>query len=129
MAATEDTTSPNFAHLISQLDTGGFNYDATEELKRLVQALEGAAEQDGKSKGTVTLKLTLSMDKRGLLTIIPDLQVKSPTPARPATAMWVGKEGVLHRSDPRQQKLPLHAVPAAAPPKDVEEPKQAPRSI
>lgn len=96
-----------FDLLIAGLDSGAVNGELTREMRALVEAINERALADGKAKGSLTVKLTIAAENNGRVDISVDATSKRPSPRRSKEVRWVGKNGQLLLSDPRQETLPL----------------------
>jgi hypothetical protein len=105
----------SFSIILQQLGEGTLHSELSETLRDMVRQLEHHAEDFGKAKGTLTLVLTIGADREsGMVAIVPDVKTKLPKPARKTGIFWRNGAGNLVPENPRQQKLPLAAVPQAA---------------
>lgn len=110
----------SLAVLLQAIGEGTFHAECSEELHQMVRKLEQHAYDFSKAKGTITIALTVDIDREGVVTIDPDVKVKVPKPARKKGRFWVTPGGNLSPENPKQQKLPLRDVGASAPLRDVD---------
>jgi hypothetical protein len=81
------------------------------ELQTLLKNLaEHAAFTRSDAKGSLTLKLSFSVESNGITNIGYDIGVKTPKRKTGKTTMWLTRGGNLSVSNPRQQSLPLRDV-------------------
>ena len=113
-AVAPDEGARSFSIILQQLGEGTLHTELSETLRDMVKQLEHHAEDFGKAKGTLTLVLTIGADREsGMVAIVPDVKTKLPKPARKTGIFWRNGSGNLVPENPRQQKLPLAAVPQA----------------
>lgn len=127
MATEEGARS--YAVLLSSLEDGQLLVDLSTKLHELNNKLALAAENVGKAKGELTLKLKLSADAGGTVQVDGEILCKEPKPGRARSVLWLSKGNNLVSENPRQTKLPLREVPGAGPARDVPKPNEAPRSV
>jgi hypothetical protein len=109
-----------FGHVLHELEDGGLHVELSSQLRATCEQLAAHAESYGKATGSLTLTLRLSADRGGPVAIDAEVTSKTPRVSRPKTIMWLSKGFNLVPHNPRQQKLPIHEVPAPAPPRDVD---------
>lgn len=104
---THDNTTNNppvatAGHLIISMRNGAANDLATEELQKLVQAVQTT----GKS-GDVTIKVKVSKLKDGDTEVKVEMKVSSHIPVGdlPAGIYYPSENGGLYRTDPRQLSM------------------------
>lgn len=115
----QDEGARSFAVLLQAIGEGTFHAECSEQLHELTRRLEAHAYDFSKAKGTLTLALTVEIDREGVVTIDPDLKLKVPKPARKKGRFWVTPGGNLSPENPKQTTLPLREVPAARAPRDM----------
>jgi hypothetical protein len=96
-----------FAAVLAELAKGQIHTDASEQLHRLVDAVQ----EHGK-EGTLTVKLTvgpIAKDDTSVLVVKATVDSKPPKTA-PSSAYFVDGTGNLSRRDPRQGELPFEVV-------------------
>jgi hypothetical protein len=99
-----------FPKLLSELDHGIAQDDASEKLTDLVRAV-----REHVKPGSLTLKLKIVPAGSGqLMTITYDVKVDMPKPDKEATLLFATENGRLQRDNPEQQTLNLRTVPADA---------------
>jgi hypothetical protein len=104
---TKDEGPRSFTHFLAGLDMGAIADDASHQLRDLVKQLTVWAEDNNKTaKGTLTLKLSLSVDPTSLAKVGADITTKAPKRIKRDAIMWVDGTDNLVASDPRQQGLP-----------------------
>lgn len=114
----ESTRPLNF--VLAQLEDGSFHDEASEELRKLSLKLKEHAENNATAKGKLVITLDLVVDK-GLLLIVPNLEVKSPRARRKSSVMWISEQGNLSTDNPKQPSLFPRALPA-----ESAKPREAP---
>jgi hypothetical protein len=103
---TDGAGARSFATFFSLLGEGDANDEASEALFLLGQALQDEAlKRNAQIKGSLTLKLDITCDPRGVVGVSWDVARKDPKPQRIAAALWVDKNGNLVHENPRQQNL------------------------
>lgn len=101
-----------FTDTLKDINAGKFVEELTEQLAEAV----GHATATGKSASlTVVLKIKPAKGGGNVLTIEHDSKLKVPEFDRPPTYLFLGPDNALLTSDPRQQSLPLRAVPSDKP--------------
>lgn len=92
---------------LRHISGGTFLDEAAEKMAELVHAVDST-----RKAGKITLVISLRQATAGAMAISG--QIKLSAPKEPATEalMFPTPEGNLLVEDPRQQKLPLKAVPA-----------------
>jgi hypothetical protein len=124
-----DAKVRTFGRLLASLEDGELESEATHKLARLTLELIKQAENQGKAKGELTLKLKLSADSGGTVTIDGAVDTKEPKPLRARTHLWLDKTGALLNENPKQTKLPLREVGPVKPTREIESETQPPRSV
>lgn len=101
---TEHETEQVFtaSHLLASMRNGAANDRATEELEKLVRAV-----QETDKSGSVTIKIKVAKLKGGETELKVDMTVGSSIPVGdiPFGIYYPDKQGALHRTDPRQMEL------------------------
>jgi len=101
----------SFSVVFQAIADGEAHAEASEEMQSLLKSLQDEAKNtNGSASGSMTIKLGLKVDAKGVATIAYSVDVKKPTKKRPGATMWVTKGGNLSPDNPRQQKLPLRDV-------------------
>ncbi len=124
-SADPDTTLPSansperhqlrtFSLLLSNLEGGQFNQDASEVLEEIVSLCNEAIQQDRKFKASISITVNFRAD-RGVVEITSDMKSKLPPPVRRTSLMHVSGGKFLSLTDPRQQTLPLRGLAAETP--------------
>lgn len=108
MAYPENTngdTVHTASHLLATMRNGAANDAATEELEKLVGAIQESS--DDKASGYVNIKIKVSKLKGGETELKVDMKVTSsiPVAAIPFGIYYPGENGSLHRTDQRQMSL------------------------
>lgn len=104
----EDTSANarSFATFYATLGDGDANKETSAEMHELSKALQDQAlKRNDVVKGTLTIKLEVSCDPRGVVGVTWDVARKDPKPQRVAAALWVDKKGHLVHENPRQQVM------------------------
>lgn len=107
---TKDVGPRSFGVVISNINEGTLHSELSEKLQWLARVLEAHALQVGKAKGTLTLKLNLTVDHLGVATVQPEVTIKEPKPLRGAAVFWLDKASNLQPQNPNQTVLPLREV-------------------
>lgn len=104
----------SFSVLITGLDDGAVHSDVSEKLQAMVTEIsEQARLKDGKVRGVFDLKLSVTVDAKGVAEVAADVTVKTPPRKRSPTTVWVTQGGNLTTEIPRQE--PLFGKPRAVP--------------
>jgi hypothetical protein len=108
-----------FADLIESATHGEINETATKEMASLVNEMQTLERTiGGKQKGTLTLKLSFSLE-RGVFDTQAEVSVKRPPKAKPRAFLYATKDGGLSEEDTRQGRLDFGTA------KDVSTPSAA----
>lgn len=107
-----DEGARSIALLLQGIGEGTFHAEASEALHELNQKLAAHAYDNAKAKGTLTITLSIEIDREGVVTIDPDCKTKAPKPLRKRGRYWLTAGNNLSPENPKQQKLPLSEVPA-----------------
>ena len=91
---------------LGELEGGDFIAEATEKLYNLTVAV-----LDTRKPGSLTIKLALKPNAKGMVEIDAKIDTNEPKEDRPSTNFFVSSDGALLRNDPRQHRLPLSEVP------------------
>jgi hypothetical protein len=96
-----------FASFVIEQRNGGLHAEASDCLAQVVKAV-----QDHGKGGSVIIKIDIKPGSKGTNTLVVSdrVEVKVPQGDRPAALYFPDENGNLHRSDPRQQALPLRRV-------------------
>lgn len=89
------------SELIATISTGEFDFTATRELTKAVEAVEA-----GHGNASVTIKLTIKKDGR-MVVVAPTVKATVPVAGAPKTMFFVNARGELTEDDPKQQVLAL----------------------
>lgn len=84
--------------------------DASEDMAELVKAVDSTSKT-----GKLTIEITVRKATAGAMAITGKVVCKKPTEPVPEALMFSTPEGNLLTEDPRQNKLDLKPVSAAAP--------------
>lgn len=103
-----------FDELITEMDSGSFNSEATGVLRDLLDRLNDHAQRNSKAKGELTVRLSFEALANGRVEIQSDIKSKAPAPPRTRETRWLGERGSLLASDPRQVEMPLKTAGAPA---------------
>lgn len=97
--------------LISALQKGELDAEASNQLREIVAALHGT---HGTPKARMTITLDFTLDG-GVININGDFAVKLPKRTRARTIFWATPENNLARQDPKQHEMAFRDVnvPAA----------------
>lgn len=97
-----------FVQFAAEQRRGAMNADLSDALAELVQTI---TEVGGKAKGSLTLKLDVSLNKDGYsVTVSDEIVLKLPKKETPSSLFFFDEHGNVSRNNPRQQELPLRAV-------------------
>jgi hypothetical protein len=114
----------SFVQMLAQIGDGEAEAVLSRELYELARELrEQAVATMSEKKGTITLTIKLCIDKAAQ-TMAADYEVKTkePQPPRQGSLFFFDRGGNWCRNNPRQQDLPLRAVPDGAGTNDIREP-------
>jgi len=107
MSDERKTEGPrSFSVLLTGLDDGAVHQELSEKLQAMVVEIsEQARLKDGKVRGVYTLKLSVTVDAKGVAEVAADVAVKAPPRKRSPSTVWVTKGGNLTTEVPRQEPL------------------------
>lgn len=105
MTHENSTNNPPVAtagHLIISMRNGAANDLATDELEKLVKAVQATGK-----KGSVTIKMEVAKIEDGDTEVKVTMKVASNIPVAdiPAGIYYPSQDGGLHRTDPRQLSM------------------------
>lgn len=116
-----DTGIKGMAVLLTKLDEGGYEREASDEMHELCKRLAQHATHFGKAKGEIVMTLKFDVDNAGTCNIATDLNIKEPKPIRGRTMVWLDRQNYIALQNPRQGDLPgIREVPRPAAPVDVD---------
>ena len=118
MAKQEGAKS--FAVFLGQCEDGELLSALSQKLQALNAALARHAEQATTARGSLTLKLSLLCDARGVTTVAADVQTVEPKLPRNASVFWQTAGNNLENKNPKQLEMPLRDVNANREERDVE---------
>jgi hypothetical protein len=101
-----------FSRLVSDLEGGGLDTDASNALEEITMLANEAIQQDRKMKATMTITIDFVAHK-GVVEVNSNLKTKLPAPVRRTSMMHVAAGKFLSAVDPRQHTLPLRGVEEA----------------
>lgn len=109
----EKTEGPrSFARFVEGVADGELHRLLSEELFKLGDQLQCDADRlNIKAKGTLTIKLNLSVDPRGVAGVEWDIDGKPPKHKHPAAQAWITPGGNFVFENPKQTKFDLREVP------------------
>jgi len=97
----------SFDQFIFEHQSGELNQELTREMNALTAALQKRAEESGKAKGEITLKISFELESNGLVAINAEAKVKAPGPRKTKEIRWIDKNGRMVSEDPRQTVMQL----------------------
>lgn len=105
MSKDKDKAPRSFAVFLANLAEGDANKELSEALDELSRKLQTEAlSRNGMSKGSLTIKLNMAIDPRGVVAVGWDVATREPKPSRTGGVMFVDDDGYLTHENPRQQK-------------------------
>lgn len=114
MAKNDDEGPRSFSTLLGQLADGEAERDLSEQLLELTKKIQDEALARGdEAKGSLSLKIVITADHKGVATVTYTVDVKHPKRKTSAALYWLTKAGNLTPENPRQTKLPLRDVSSA----------------
>lgn len=111
MADSEQTTMRSLDELVARVGDGELNTAATEQLRKLVDALQERAGEEGTAKGELSLNVRFKARGNGKVEISYTCKTKVPQRPTHATEAWIGRKGGLSTQDERQARLPIGGGP------------------
>lgn len=101
-----------FHILLSRLEGGLLHADLGDKLNELNGELAVHAAQNGKAKGSISLKLTFVHQRNGMVEVTADVKTDAPKTPRESSILFVTEGSNLTVENPKQQTLPLRDVNA-----------------
>lgn len=109
-----------FHLLLARLEGGLLHAELSGQLNELNGQLATLAAQNGKAKGAVTLKLSLTHQRNGMVEVTADVKTDAPKVPRESSIFFVTEGSNLSVDNPKQPSLPLRSVESPqAPPREV----------
>lgn len=90
----------NFLEFIQTFRRGELLAEGDDKLNELIEAISRTG-----SSGSLTLKMSVKVNKAGQLEITPDLAIKKPTRTLGVGIYYANDEGRLSRRDPNQMDI------------------------
>ncbi len=119
-----------FARFLEQLSDGDAHAELSHELHKLTTALADLANAtQGRAKGTLSLKLSLSVDCKGVAAVSYDITTKEPKPSGTASVFWLTHGNNLSVENPRQPNLPVREVKGEEDARELENKDTDARSV
>ena len=104
---------------LEQIEDGELLVELDASMAAMVSELRQVfAAQGGKPKASLTLKITMQMEK-GSVFVDADVTTKLPKRGKPITMLYPTKDNLLVRNDPKQGVLALDGEPRSAPALEV----------
>lgn len=95
-------TPKSFAQFLMEQQGGAVHGELSEKLRDLVEAIETHFNKfPGKTVGELHLKMKITLD-RGAYKVTTEYSTKHPKAPVADTIMWLGADGNLQTSNPRQ---------------------------
>lgn len=119
----------SFIQLLALIGDGELEAVLSSELYDLARELrEQATNMHVERKGSITVTFKFEVDKSAqTMTADYEVKTKEPQPPRQGGLFFFDKQGNWSRNNPRQQDLPLRAVPEGAANNDMRETVDGPR--
>lgn len=96
----------SFSVLLTSLDDGAVHADLSAKLQTMVAEIADQARmKDGKVRGVFDVKLSVTVDGKGVAEVAADVTVKVPPRKRSPSTVWVTKGGNLTTEIPKQEPL------------------------
>ena len=100
-------TPRSFLAFLADQRNGDVVAELSEDLRELGEAIETRfAENPGKTEGELNIKIKLTLNG-GEHHVKVEHKMKLPGRPASSTTMWMGPDGNLQRSDPRQTTMPF----------------------
>lgn len=90
----------NFLEFIQTFRRGELLAEGDDKLAELIEAISRTG-----SSGSLSLKMSIKVNKAGQLEITPDLTIKKPTRTLGVGIYYANDEGRLSRRDPKQMDI------------------------
>lgn len=125
-----DEGARSFAAFLSQVDDGCLHAETSEELHKLMCDLQAhAARYMRDAKGEMHVAMRFAVSPQGTVTVVGEVKTKTPKAKNASSIFWLNKANNLVRQEPRQQRLPLHALAPTPKAKDLPAEDRAARTI
>ena len=121
----------SFTRALEMIAQGDLVHDASEQLHRLLRDVRDEAQARGRAaKGSMTLKLTLSVEPHGIVEITPSISTKTADRKLARGLLYLTPGANLTPENQRQTSLPLREVSMVDEPVDVAaEAANAPKEV
>lgn len=103
-----------FHLFLARVEAGVLHADLSEKLNDLNGELATLAAQNGKAKGSISVKLTLVHQRNGMVEVTADIKTDAPKVPRESSVFFVTEGSNLSVDNPKQPSLPLRSVEAVA---------------
>lgn len=90
----------NFLEFIQTFRRGELLADGDDKLRELIEAISRTG-----SSGSLTLKMSVKVNKAGQLEVTPDISIKKPSRSPGVGIYYANDEGRLSRRDPNQMDI------------------------
>ena len=105
-----DLPPKSFLSFLAEQENGVVVQELSIKLRNLIEEIEFTYERfRGKVKGELDVKLKVTLE-RGQYKVETEYAVKTPKAPPSATIMWLGPNGDLQTSNPKQLTMPLSGV-------------------
>jgi hypothetical protein len=117
-----------FNSVLAQLEGGMLHEELSDKIHDLNAALSEFAAQRGQAKGSLTLRLDMTM-KNGIVVIKGEVVTKTPKLDREETIFWLSPGNNLSVENPKQLPLAPRKLPDVRPAVDVGADEQPARKV
>jgi len=101
----------SFLQFLAEQGQGAVANELSQRLRDLTEAIEMHFEQfRGKVKGELSLKIKFTLE-RGMYKVDVEYEQKNPKAPANTTVMWIGQDGNLQTSNPKQLAMPFSGIP------------------
>lgn len=111
----DSETMHTLDEFVAKIGDGELNTTGSEQLRRLVDALQERAGEEGTAKGELTVSVRFKAHGNGKVEVTFACKTKVPQRPTHATEAWIGRKGGLSTQDERQARLPIGAGPNVTP--------------
>lgn len=110
MSVTDPKLS-SLDQLLSLMNNGDFLGEVLAAQKELIANLQDhRTAYMKKAKGSLTLKIDMTLDEQGTLELVGEVKNKTPDAPKAKGVAWTTQEGGITPTNPRQMRMELRTV-------------------
>ena len=104
--AAETSELRTLEQIFAQFDNGAFLHELLEGMQKLILDMHQAQmDQGGKVKGSVAVKVDLTLDRQLTLQMTADHKFTHPKKPKASATVWTTADGMLTPQNPKQPSL------------------------